>query len=538
MTIIKRSYFIVLFAFILTAGYGIALVNVPYLQSLRDGLTDALLQQISKFASLPSDLRNITILTIDEESLQKLHQSWPISRGIYAALLDRLSSSDMKPLAIGMDLFFAGPSDRPEDDYLLSEALARCGNVVIVNYVNESGRIIEPESSLAKRAAGVGFVSAPRDGDLVVRKTYPFLRFSDGRTVPSFPALVYSKSRGTVLDDISHGMMRINYFAGTNSFRIMPIWKALSSPDDKDIFKDKIVLIGTVVAIHHDTYPTPLGMMPGIVINANIILDFLSKRWLVPIPGWIMYLLLFVVAALTGIATYRFGILGGAILCVSLLSAGLLLSAFAIWNDTVFDLFGYSFAAISSFVFALSWASISAMVENVHLSRLVMTDRLTGVCSHRYFEITLKKEIESASVEKGELSLAILDIDDFKMVNDTYGHEAGNDTLRSVARIIKERVLPPGIVARFCVDEFVVLLPGISSEKAYNVVSGIVEAARRMAFPWLPKDRTITISSGLTTVRCYRELTYSDIMKSADAELYKAKSSGKNRVSVKMYFNK
>jgi diguanylate cyclase (GGDEF)-like protein len=223
---------------------------------------------------------------------------------------------------------------------------------------------------------------------------------------------------------------------------------------------------------------------------------------------------------------------------VSLLSAGLLLSAFAIWNDTVFDLFGYSFAAISSFVFALSWASISAMVENVHLNRLVMTDGLTGVYSHRYFEIILKKEIESASVENGELSLAILDIDDFKMVNDTHGHEAGNDTLRSVARIIKERVLPPGIVARFGGDEFVVLLPGISSEKAYNVVSGIVEAARRMAFPWLPKDRTITISSGLATVRCYRELTYGDIMKSADAELYKAKSSGKNRVSVKRYFNK
>ncbi|MCX5679830.1 MAG: GGDEF domain-containing protein, partial [Candidatus Omnitrophica bacterium] len=109
---------------------------------------------------------------------------------------------------------------------------------------------------------------------------------------------------------------------------------------------------------------------------------------------------------------------------------------------------------------------------------------------------------------------------------------AGNDTLRGVAAAIKDRVLSPGIVARFGGDEFVAVLPGVGSKEAYAIASEIIRAARSLAFRWLPKGTVITVSAGVVTTKCSPGLMGKDLVKVADAELYKAKASGRNRVSL------
>lgn len=536
----KKMYIVAGLVILLTFGYMLAAAKIPLFQIPRDSTVDFLIRERWHVSPLPKAIKDITIVTIDEESLRRLRQRWPMSRGIYAALLKRLSFKEIKPLTIGMDLFFSGPSEIPEDDVLLAEAMKKSANSVIVSYVNEAGAIINPEDVLIKSAVGVGFVSAPRDHDLVVRETYPVMYLTGGSAIYSFPLLTYAKSRGMEgrgripdipLDPIRK-TTRINYFAKMEDFNTIPLWEALVTPAAESFFKDKIVLVGTVVEIHHDVYPTPLGIMPGVAINANIILNLMSERWLVPLPFWIMFSVLLAGGLAVSGVTYRFGILKGALTSACLIVGVFILSAACIQHDRIFDLFGFALMVILSFIGVSIWMSLSALIENTRLSSLAMTDGLTGAFTYRYFELRLKREVALAFGKRARLSLAIFDIDHFKKINDTYGHGAGNDVLRGVAAAIKDRIPSPGIVSRFGGDEFVAILPDFPSEEMYAIASEIIKAARSLAFVWLPIDAAITVSAGVVTTKCSSGVTGKDLVKAADAELYKAKASGRNRVSA------
>lgn len=532
--ILKKEHIPIGLAVILSACYIFVSANIPLFQTFRAGAADILIQERCHFSNPPKKIKDITIVTIDEESLRRLRQRWPVSRGIYAAFLKRLSLDEAKPLAIGMDLFFSGPSERPEDDVLLAEAMKKSANLIIVSYINENGAVIEPEEALARSAAGVGFVSTPRDKDLVVRETYPVMPLTGGRSIYSFPAMVHAESRGGIRQmpgDSVRRTTRINYFAPMNGFKTIPLWEALASPGKEDLFKDKIVLIGTIIEIHHDVYPTPLGIMPGVVINANIILDLMSGRQLSWLAFWIICPILLAAAIIVGWVTYRFGMLKGAVASACLSVAAFLLASVCIRFDRIFDIFGFAFTVISSFASVSIWMSLSTLIENARLSGLVMTDALTGTFAYRYFELILDRELSSALGKSNELSLAIFDIDDFKKINDNYGHEAGNDVLRGVAAAIKDHVPGPGVVARFGGDEFVAVLPGVHSGEAQAIVSRAIEAARTLAFVWLPKGHVITMSAGLVTTGSSPDMAGKDLVKAADAELYRAKASGKNRAS-------
>ncbi len=536
----KKIYVVTGLVILLTVGYAFAAAKIPLFRILRESTADLLVRQRHLIAPLPAAIKDITIVTIDEESLKRLRQRWPMSRGIYAALLRKLSPEGAKPSAIGMDLFFSGPSEIPEDDFLLAEALKKSVKTVIASYVSQTGTIIVPEDMLARSAAGVGFVSAPRDHDLVVRETYPAMRLTGGSFVYSFPLLTYAEGRGIEvrdgmwgipLDPVS-GTVRINYFANLEDFKTIPLWEALVTPEAESLFNDKIVLVGTIMEMHHDVYPTPLGIMPGVAINANILMNLMSGRWAVPLSPWIMFpALLFGALAVSG-ATYRFGVLKGAAAGACLAGGAFLLASAGIRYDLMFDLFGFVLMVTAAFTGVSIWMGLSALIENTKLNSLAMTDGLTGAFTYRYFELILEREAALVRGKRALLSLAIFDIDKFKNINDTYGHGAGNDVLRGVVAAIKDLVPAHGVVARFGGDEFVAVLPGVHSEEAREIASGIIKAARTLAFVWLPKDAVITVSAGVVTTKSSTGSTGKDLIKAADAELYKAKASGKNRVSA------
>ncbi|MCX5679488.1 MAG: CHASE2 domain-containing protein, partial [Candidatus Omnitrophica bacterium] len=387
--VIKKVYIVAGLAILLTAGYTFAVAKIPLFQILRESTTDLLIQQRRYISPLPKAIKDITIVTIDEGSLKRLRQRWPMSRGIYASFIKRLSFEETKPLTIGMDLFFSGPSEISEDDVLLAEAMKKSANSIIVSYLNETGVMIEPEDILTKSAAGVGFVSAPRDNDLVVRETYPMMFLANGSFVYSFPLLTYTESRGIDLDkafyratdacfvtpdvegrdgilkiplDSARRTMRINYFAKTEDFKTIPLWEALVSSAAENIFKNKIVLIGTIVEIHHDVYPTPLGIMPGVVINANIVMNIISKRWLVLLPLWVMFSILLAGALAVSGVTYRFGVLKGAAVSVCLAGGAFLLASSCMQYDRIFDLFGFVLIVISSFTGVSIWMGLLTLI--------------------------------------------------------------------------------------------------------------------------------------------------------------------------------
>ncbi len=153
---------------------------------------------------------------------------------------------------------------------------------------------------------------------------------------------------------------------------------------------------------------------------------------------------------------------------------------------------------------------------------LAITDPLTGVSNRRYFDMRFSEEIERAKRYGSDLSCLMIDIDNFKSINDTYGHAAGDRVLVEVAAVVKGRMRTTDFVARFGGEEFVVLLPETDIAAAATIADRIrQQIAETDLGPGLPR---VTASFG-AAAGAAREL-----LENADKALYEAKARGKNRV--------
>ena len=166
------------------------------------------------------------------------------------------------------------------------------------------------------------------------------------------------------------------------------------------------------------------------------------------------------------------------------------------------------------------------------LRRSAEVDSLTGVGSRSFFERAARRRVEQAMKNGTALSCVLLDVDDFKAYNDAYGHDAGDEVLRGVAKIIRESARADDLIGRYGGEEFV-LLVNDDAEGALEVAERIREAVRRECVPATenPLERPITVSLGVVSLS---EETWSleRLVAMADAEMYRSKKTGKDRVSV------
>lgn len=160
---------------------------------------------------------------------------------------------------------------------------------------------------------------------------------------------------------------------------------------------------------------------------------------------------------------------------------------------------------------------------------LSLTDSLTGLYNRRYFEYNLEREFLRAKRYKNNLSIAMLDIDFFKNVNDTYGHQYGDFVLKETAELLKKMFRKTDMLYRYGGEEIVIILPETSLENAFIPLERLREKISQHEFVYEGISSHVTISCGISSMKD----VFSDkkqIVEFADKALYNAKNAGRNRV--------
>jgi len=170
---------------------------------------------------------------------------------------------------------------------------------------------------------------------------------------------------------------------------------------------------------------------------------------------------------------------------------------------------------------------------NEILQNLANSDGLTKIGNRRRFESFLTDEWHRAVRFKTEISLIMIDIDHFKLFNDTYGHQAGDECLQKVAEALADTIKrPTDLVARFGGEEFAIVLDGTDLEGCMTIAEQVIENIRNMQIPHYASSTSeyLTVSVGIATLFAKFDNSEADLIKAADRALYYAKRNGRNRI--------
>ena len=162
-----------------------------------------------------------------------------------------------------------------------------------------------------------------------------------------------------------------------------------------------------------------------------------------------------------------------------------------------------------------------------HLKSLALTDGLTGIANHRAFQEFLQQHFNEACRYHQPLTLALIDVDYFKQFNDTFGHQAGDEVLKRVARILRENVRQADFVARYGGEEFAIVFPFTEMASAGQVAERLRQAIEQAEW----EHRPITASFGVASLQPDMKAPQ-ELIEAADNALYKAKAAGRNRVCL------
>lgn len=180
-------------------------------------------------------------------------------------------------------------------------------------------------------------------------------------------------------------------------------------------------------------------------------------------------------------------------------------------------------------------AETALQLANQKLKRLAYVDGLTQIANRRLFDERLSQEWYRLKREKLPLSLILCDVDYFKQYNDNYGHQAGDDCLRSVAKAIRDSIRRPAdLAARYGGEEFVVLLPNTNIEGAIQVAKAIQLHIKKLQ---IPHERSqvsqyVTVSLGVSCTIPTEAMTPEQLLLNVDLALYQAKIEGRDRLVI------
>jgi len=174
--------------------------------------------------------------------------------------------------------------------------------------------------------------------------------------------------------------------------------------------------------------------------------------------------------------------------------------------------------------------NFEAMRQTVRV--LTTTDALTAILNRRYFMINLEKEFERTKRSGDNLTCLMIDIDDFKSINDTRGHQCGDEVIKTFCSLMTEMIRTYDILARYGGEEFIIALPGTNIRDAWKFAERLRERTEGTNIQYESQILTLTISIGVASIINMATDTPSLLIKRADEALLQAKQAGKNRTVI------
>ena len=508
------------------------------------GLYDLLVKRSAHAAD-----ERILVVAVDEKSLAELGR-WPWSRRIHAQLIDALSGSGAKVVAL--DLLLSEPAlYDPEGDALLAQALGRSHKVVLPVFAEpqqQNGALVEllPIPECAASAATLGHVDMALDSDGVARSM--FLRAGLG--TPHWPSLALAMhqlgSEPTTTERKLPGLRNpqagkaspqqwvrdhevlVPYVNPPDAFKRVSYSDVLNGRIPAAVLKDRWILVGVTAAGMGGDVATPgwhanAPRLSGVDYQANALNMLLQGNAIVPLST-AAQILLSIFLVLLPLLIY--GLPG-----FRKISRPILLALIAVPLVTLLLFWqGYWFAPLSAWVVLCIGTAMRLVRVVRRTQRRAQSDPLTGLANRHRFDEALALELRSAQRSGQPLSLLLLDVDHFKGLNDSLGHPTGDKVLQSLSAVLQDRARRPrDLVARLGGDEFAILLPETSSQAAAAIATTVhVDLANLSAQP-SSGSPAFTISVGIHTTRQGEASSVTEVFERADAALYQAKQAGRNR---------
>jgi len=524
---------------ILCVIYASWIAGLDQVQIANLKVLDAFFHLSSKFDPLPKAGQNVVLIDVDDRSLSEVAIRWPWPRSVIAEIINKISANS--PAAICVDLVFAGKSVNPAEDSALIDSLKGAGNVYAAAFFGSDGKYVIPEEALALGLKDFGFVNKPRDIDNTIRRMRPYFLSESGEIIDySLSLKVAGAATNSSPANISisvpllkDGTAYIKFFGSLDKFYSIPAWKVLKDAVDLSILKNKLVFFGVTSESFHDTYHTPLGIMPGMVIDLNETLTYINRSFFRYAGNEMNSIILFIFVLIAVFGGLRLSILSGIALTTCEILVLLSLGLFLFLQGIIIDPVGPILFMVASTILLHSTRYVVLIVENMVLRKEAVTDGLTGLYLYRYFELQLRRELESAFHIHKNLALVIYDIDHFKRVNDTYGHEFGNVVLKAIAKSLKDRSRKANIIARYGGEEFCIIIPGMKRDDTIKYAERLRDMISHLKFT-TDKGEVVklTMSAGIVTIEDVSSQNPGDFVKAADSALYRSKNDGRDRISV------
>jgi CHASE2 domain-containing sensor protein len=390
MIIKKDSSKEIIFNCIICAVAGIILIGMCFfrvLGAVDNRIYDAFLG-FSAGGPVEAESTGIVLLTIDEESLAELGKRWPWDRRLFAAVIDYLSSAGAR--AIALDLLFIESSADAGADLALSDAMKKSGNVVIASKLEHLNRNFADNVSVSgnrmvlpqpvfRSVSSTGIVNLEYGSGSIIRQFKPFYRHQ-GERCPSFAVEIYNVAFGKLPDLADPEMGFIYYFGAPGAFPSVPIYQVLNGIAKKEMFKNKIVLVGATFSDSHDFFATPLSASahpsPGIEVQANILGTLVKKS---SIENMSLLPQMIIILALVGIAGYLATFRSAYFLWAAFAISSTLIISLSIWliykYEIIMDV-SYPLAAIPLTFFMVSLRMRKTLVLETKIGPYILHEEL------------------------------------------------------------------------------------------------------------------------------------------------------------------